>query len=190
MKHIWRRIYNIAAGSIFPVMYIFMEKNIVLLALLITTALVVSFELLRFKAPAINKLITKKFSYILKKRETNEITGTTYYLISSLLAILFFDKDIAILAILFLVFGDAAASIIGTSLKSMKIWNKSLLGSISMFTACLIIGFIFNKLTTLQIITGSFSATIAELLPIDTIKPRLDDNLTIPLISGLIMSVV
>jgi dolichol kinase len=80
------------------------------------------------------------------------------------------------------------AAIIGKKFGHTKILaNKSLEGSLACFVACLVIGlfvaWLFPAHLTLQIIViGALTATIVELFSL-----WIDDNLTIPLISGLVM---
>lgn len=69
----------------------------------------------------------------------------------------------------------------GTTKISAK---KSLEGSLAMLTVCCIIGLgIFWEFQYLEyvIFCGSLSATLAELIP------GIDDNITIPLISAVVM---
>jgi glycerol-3-phosphate acyltransferase PlsY len=102
-----------------------------------------------------------------------------------------FEKELAIACLSFLVLGDMFAAIIGMRFGRTQIWaGKSLEGSLACFIVCFVIGlfvaWLFPAHLNLQIIAlGAFTATIVELLPLG-----LDDNLTIPLISGLVMEIL
>ena len=85
---------------------------------------------------------------------------------------------------LFLSFGDTAASFIGTHWgKRQFIGKKSIEGSLACFITCLFLSLFF--LSPHIAITGSIIATITEVLPWD-----LDDNLTVPVFSGIIMTLL
>jgi len=185
----WRKLYR-CAGLIFPILYIFYSKNLVLGILSILTFMVIIIEILRFNFPSMTKKYFKYFGAIAKKKEKDRISGTTYVLVAILLIILFFEQSIAIAAIFFLILGDAAASLFGQKYGRTKILNKSLEGSLAMFVVCLISGFfllwIGLDLTPNLVIVGSLAATAAELIPLKK-KSIIDDNLTIGIISGLVM---
>ena len=148
-------------------------------------------ELLRLTNQEVQRQFLTHFSSLLRTHEKQKITGTGYYLLSSLLSVLFFKKELAITCLSFLVLGDMFAAIIGTRFGRTKILpNKSLEGSLACFAVCLVIGLFIARLfpehLTPQIVTiGAFTATIVEMLPLG-----IDDNLTIPLISGLVMQIL
>jgi len=101
------------------------------------------------------------------------------------------EKELAIVCLSFLILGDMFAAIIGKKFGRTKIIaNKSLEGSLACFAACLVIGlfvaWLFPTHLTPQIIAiGALTATIVELFSLG-----IDDNLTIPLISGLVMQIL
>ena len=91
-------------------------------------------------------------------------------------------------AMLFSIFGDAASAIVGVHGRN-KIFDKSVEGSLAFFVTCLAIGAALAlteiRLTPAVFILGAFSATLIELLPLS-----VDDNLTIALAAGAVMSVI
>ena len=97
-------------------------------------------------------------------------------------------------SILFLVLGDMTAAIIGVSfggdaLAAVKLGRdgkKSLEGSLAMFFLCFIVGvtiFFHVRLREYPVFFGALVATLTELH-----EPlRLNDNLTIPVLSSIAM---
>ena len=132
-----------------------------------------------------NRWFIRFFGHILRKSERRKITGTTYYLIGSFLSILLFKPAVAIAALLFLVFGDFAAALVGVAVGRIRLLGgKTLEGALACFAVCAAVGLlIFWKVKpsygVLLALSGAVAATGAELLP-----GPLNDNLTIPLISG------
>lgn len=133
-----------------------------------------------------NRWFIRFFGHILRKSERRKITGTTYYLIGSFLSILLFKPAVAIAALLFLVFGDFAAALVGVAVGRIRLLGgKTLEGALACFAVCAAVGLlIFWKVMPhwsygVLALSGAVAATAAELLP-----GPLNDNLTIPLISG------
>ncbi|OGS45741.1 MAG: hypothetical protein A2539_07860 [Elusimicrobia bacterium RIFOXYD2_FULL_34_15] len=173
-----------------PISYIYVfpeRKNLILLVLGILIFIVVIFELLRQNNEKLNSALLKMFGGIHRENEVKNTSTLIYSLSGIFLTIFFFSKEIAILAILFLTFGDGLAALVGERYGNHKIFRKkSWEGTITNLVVCLIAGFLFSKFFTIknsQIILGSASATIIEILPIK-------DNLLIPIISGLVMTII
>jgi glycerol-3-phosphate acyltransferase PlsY len=95
-----------------------------------------------------------------------------------------FDKTLAIVCLGFLTLGDLFAALIGKKWGRIKLFSqKSLEGSLACFTVCALIALI--KFHPVIAITGAIVATLIELLP-----TGLDDNVTMPLISGVVMQML
>lgn len=185
---IFRKLYRLS-GLVFPLIYFFSDRQTTLFWLSLITLLFLVLEISRFLFPQFNRQIFKIFGSILKQESRNRILGTTYFLSGSLLTVLFFTKPVAIAALLFLIFGDAFSALVGVKWGRTKIGRKSLEGSLAGFASCLFIALIL-KYTYLGLdigitLWGALAATIVELLPLP-----VNDNLSIPLCSALVMAVV
>jgi glycerol-3-phosphate acyltransferase PlsY len=110
------------------------------------------------------------------------VTGATYYFIAAFIPVLCFSRDVAIVGLLFLVMGDSIAALIGTTYGAHKIGDKSAEGSLACFLVCSVIGVVLLGWIG---IPGAIAATLSELVPLP-----VDDNLRIPLISGIIMQLL
>jgi len=191
LKELKRKIIHLIGLLIPSCYYFFRERDpIAIIILLSLTAIYFFLELLRLTNKRAQRYFLTHFSSLLRTHEKQKITGTGYYLLSGLLSVSLFKKELAIACLSFLVLGDMFAAIIGTRFGHKKIIaGKSLEGSLACFIVCLVIGlfiaWLFPNYLNLKIIAiGAFVATIVELLPLG-----LDDNLTIPLISGLVMEI-
>ena len=118
----------------------------------------------------------------------------------------FFPKEIAILSILFLTFGDPAAALVGGKYGTIRFYNgKSLQGTLGGMGGALIAGLIFLLLISaahvnsdyvlwdnhgirlenwVTLIVGSIVALLIEFV---SHEGFLDDNLTIPVGASLLM---
>jgi len=130
----------------------------------------------------------------MRDQELKGIAGTTYLLTGVLLIVLIFPKPIVSLSILFLAFADPIASYVGIRFGKDKILGgKTIQGFLAAFVVCLILTFLYlnssglslSRHLVVSIIAGLIGA-FAELLPI----AKLDDNLTMPVLSALGLSVL
>jgi len=183
LRKTWR-----LCGIIFPLAYYFGSKTLTLVAVLLFLGTFLLIEFLRFTIPALNRRLISVFGYLFKETEKKKLFTTTTFLLSFLITVLLFRKDIAITAMLFSIFGDATSAIVGIHGKK-RILDKSLEGSLAFFVTCLAIGLALALtkigLPLLVFILGAFSAAIIELLPLP-----VDDNFTISLTAGAVMSAV
>jgi dolichol kinase len=108
--------------------------------------------------------------------------GSTYFIFSTILTILLFPKSIAIVSILILILSDTAAALVGKWIGRVKIFGKTLEGSMAFLLTSLLIVWIYPNLNRFSGSLAALGTTLIEVLPI-----KLSDNLTIPLVAGAIM---
>jgi dolichol kinase len=182
LRKTWR-----LCGIIFPLAYYFASKTLTLILVFLFLGIFVFIEFLRLAVPRLNNRLFIIFRYYFKETEKKRLITTTTFLISFLITVLLFRKDIAITAMLFSIFGDAASAVVGVHGKK-RIFDKSIEGSLAFLVTCLVIGLVLTltkiHLAPMVFILGAFSATIIELLPLP-----VDDNFTIALAAGAAMSV-
>lgn len=155
-----------------------------LLLLAFTISLIVEFY--RFWQRDFRRTFHRVFGTILRRHEMKDFTGATYMLFSSLLCVAFFSPPIASGAIALLSVGDTFAALVGMNFGKRRFGKlgKSLEGSLACFISCLIFAILWLQNPILAL-TGALAATIAELINIP-----VDDNLRIPLISGMAMTLM
>ena len=170
-----------------PIIYYFIDQRtaVLLVGLLVGIALFV--ELSKMLFPSFRGLFMRCFAPILRSHERKgRITGATYYLIGSFLCILFFRQDIAIVCVCFLILGDLFAAVVGKMWGRTKLLNKkSLEGSIACFVVCALVALALMRSHPIIALAGALTATLVELVP-----TGIDDNITMPLVSGLVMHLI
>ncbi len=179
-----RKITHLS-GLFLPILYILFDRSIMLVVGGSLVGIAIGVELAKRIFPTFSNYFFHYLKPLLRSHEKQgAITGATFYIISVFLCILIFDKPIAITCIFFITLGDTAAALVGKRWGRTKlIGNKSLEGSAACFVVCLLITvFSINPIVGIM---GAFFATLTELLPL-----RIDDNLTVPLISGGVMQLI
>ena len=170
------------AGLVLPVIYLFLDKPTMLIFIGVLTGSALVVELMKWLSPSFGALFFRVFAFLLRTHERKgAMTGATYYLISAFLCIFFFSKTLAIVCIFFMILGDLSAALVGKKWGRTKLLGKkSLEGSAACFVVCVAIALV--KLNPVIAIVGALVATLVELMPVP-----IDDNLTVPLISGAVM---
>ncbi len=141
-----------------------------------------------------NHLVLKLMGPLMRRSEREGVTGLPFYALGCSLALYFYERDIAILSIMFLVFSDPISSFFGVLYGKDKILpNKSLQGAVAGFFTCYLICLFYamntstigTHILTFSIISGLIGSS-SELIS----AFNVDDNLTIPVLSGLGMTLL
>jgi len=120
------------------------------------------------------------FHYLFRDKEKTQVGGHVFFAIGALISISVFSKDIAYASILMTTFGDLSAALVGKTFGRTYLNNgKSLEGSAAEFMVDFCIGYVFIGSMSVAVIMA-LVATIVE-----TAIVKIDDNLTIPVFSGV-----
>ena len=174
-----RQLYHSLSGLVlvFVISYLDKPADVYLTLILLFSAIII--ETARLYLPGINRMFIHYFGILMRSEERHNPTGTLYYLLGALVALLLFPKEIVLFSMTVLAVGDPAAYIIGSNFGRFRIGKKSIEGSLAFFTASLIAGFLlrnlWDDLSFTAMITGAMTGTVVELVPI-----KINDNLTIP----------
>ena len=116
--------------------------------------------------------------------------GLINYLIGTLVVVLLFEKDIVLASIMILAFGDSISRLVGPFGKIKHPFNnkKFLEGIIAGLVAASLGAMLFVR--PYEAITASFFAMLLEGFELRLFRFKIDDNLTIPLISAAVIWVV
>jgi len=153
-----------------------------LLALVIVA---LAIEVVRLNHPGTRSVFRHFFGELLRGHEDASLLGSTYHLIACLLTIHLFSKPVAVLALGMLIVGDTFAAIIGKWVGRIRLFGKTLEGSVAMFAICFAMSLLLPEVPVRVGLLGAAVATVFELLPIP-----LDDNFRIPLSAGFAMELM
>ena len=147
------------------------------------SGLAIAGEVARLRLPPVNRWVIRWLSPLLKTSERQAVTGATWMVVASLIAFLAFDKQVAITALLFISLGDPVAALVGGRVPGPRIAGKSPFGTLAFLIVGLSTASVLMAVDVLQhhwsIGIGAAVAALVELAPLP-----VDDNLTVPLLSG------
>ncbi|MCL5271717.1 MAG: SEC59/DGK1/VTE5 family protein [bacterium] len=177
------------ATSIFPLAYAVGDHKRVMLAILgVLLVLLAIAEIARRRPVWLGRLFNRVFGYMLRDHEKSRgLLGSTWYCLASLLCIAFLTRPVAVLALLYLAYGDTAASLVGRRWGRTRIGAKSLEGTLGFMAVACLAAAVARACSPEYSLTvgliGALAAALAELL-----LTRLDDNLSVPLVAGVAMT--
>jgi acyl phosphate:glycerol-3-phosphate acyltransferase len=184
-----RAAFHAAIGIALASALYLLPRLLVLIALALATAGLLAIELVRLRSPALKRHFSALFAPLLRREEDSRVTGGSYFLIGCLVTALAFPVNIAVLAILFLSLGDPAAALVGTWQGRTRRWGKSLEGNAACLVVCLgvalLASYVLHGPPLLVAMSGALLAAVFQALPLP-----INDNLTIPIGSGLGMLIV
>jgi len=150
-----------------------------------------------------------------REHEKTRVASYIYYMAGCLLTVLLFPESIAVVAILFLALGDSVSGLVGSIYKNCDVrsspapaatpdasaassaarglaWRiKPLPVLAATFLACLFIGILTASFTGLAwpvYLAGAAGAAFADGVAVLVGGRGLDDNFSIPVLSGAVMS--
>ncbi|MFT6069681.1 MAG: dolichol kinase [Bacteriovoracaceae bacterium] len=194
--HLLRKFWHMGTGltGLFIYSYSGLEAQSMALILFGISVIGFLFEFIRLRNPAINKLAITMMGPFMRESEKDSLSGLPFYALGVSISLYFFDEKIAILGILFLIFSDPISSAIGILFGKDKILGgkKSIQGAAAGFVTCYMLALFY----TLNFVPLTYSllgfalaagiiGSISELLSI-----FVDDNLTVPIISTLGLTVL
>ena len=186
-SEIFRKFIHVLS-AIIPLSHIYVFKEKIDMILFLSLMLIFCFFIENARNnPQTNKVFKKYLFFMMRNFEKKgSLTGATWVFVGSLLSIIIVPSPFCIIALFFLSFGDTFAAIIGIKYPYFKIGEKTLSGSFACFIACLGVGFILNQKLDIEIlIFGAMVASVVELISFN-----INDNVSIPLVSGCAMYIV
>ncbi len=179
----WRKATHFIALLI-PASYIILPRPWAIGVLGTAFLIVAFFEYFRLRRMKPWLWIEPVVGGMIRPKERNgNFTGAFYILLAGTLTIAFFPRYLAATAITFEIAGDVASAMVGRKFGKHKIrGQKSVEGALGFLVVALLIIAIVPKVPYTVGIVGAIVASVVEAISI-----HRDDNLTVPLSSGLVM---
>lgn len=194
--HLLRKLWHISTGSIG--LFLFTRSNLdqQTWAFIVLAVALAGFvmDIVRARFGIVNHIVIKVMGPLMRRSEKDGMSGLPFYALGVSLALFFYSRNVAILSVMFLVFSDPLSSFFGVLYGKDKIMpNKSLQGAVAGFFTCYLITLFYtmnhatlgNHILVFAVVAGLIGA-LSELVS----AFNVDDNLTIPVLSGLGMTVL
>lgn len=188
VQELWRKTTHLGA-LVIPGLYYFLgvEKSTALAILAPFTALVILTDISRFRGWWLwTGFFGKLFGRMIRSHEqAGDWTGASYILLAACCTIALYSKPIAIAALTFIIVGDTAAALIGRRFGRHKFGHKSYEGSAACLISTLLVAWIVPGISFPVGAAGAAVATLVEAKPFG-----VDDNTSVPILSGLVMTIL
>jgi dolichol kinase len=193
--HLMRKLWHMGMGvfGLYCYFKLGLSQEFTALLGVILAFIAITVDIVRFGNPVAQKLFTTALGPFMRRSELESFTGFPFYALGVAVTLVLFKEPIAVLAVLFLVFADPIASLVGVQFGKDKIFkNKSVQGSLAALFVCtfitLLYGQVYGVIGFRLIIFSVLAGIIGSASEICSFK--IDDNLTIPILSGLGLSVL
>jgi dolichol kinase len=184
-----RKAIHLVSISI-PLVYVHTSKEFALTVLIPVFLGFLTMDIVKLFVKPVREWYLKYFAAMLRPHELDysrrNFNGATYVSLAAVLVVLLFPKMIAIAAFAILIISDTAAALVGRKFGKTKLFSKTLEGSFAFFITAMVVVVFVPKLSLIVGLAIALAGTLAELLPIKIFGHQLDDNITIPLVSGVV----
>jgi dolichol kinase len=196
--NLMRKVWHMGMGLVIVYLYLLgIPQSNALLILSACLAGDLFIENARLRSPVINQRMMRLWGTIMRSHEVNQMSTIPHYIVAVILAIGLFPKPVAVLSILYLACGDPVASLFGILYghKGPRFKNgKTLIGTGAGILVCTLISYFYlqaisithsNTVILMVSLLGGLAGGLAELIPFE-----IDDNFTIPVVSGFLLWLV
>lgn len=190
--HLARRVWHFLGVLMIFTLYLFVPPSQAPLVAIPIAAVMIGFDWLRLRRPALNRFFQWAVRPFLREDERHKLAASSAMMAGVTLIICLFPRNVVLLTLLFLALGDPAASYFGIRYgKDKLIGNKTLQGTLGAFGVCFILSLLFftqwdlmtDRLFIACLLAGLIGA-VAELVPIW----KLDDNFVFPVVSATLLT--
>ncbi len=142
--HLSRKLWHCIGISLMAAVYNLLGHRNSAFLIVPVSVIYIAGDYLRQTRPAFNRVLVKIFAPVMRQHEFSSISGTSYLLVGTMFLLLFRDRHIVTLTLLFLAFGDPIASYCGIRYGKDKILgNKTLQGTMAAFAVCAVVSAIY-----------------------------------------------
>jgi dolichol kinase len=171
------------ASIILPLALLHLPQTLFRRGLVAVAVTLLIVDLAKIHQPKVRSYFTAFFGHLIRRHERTGITGSTYMVVSALLASYLFEREVAAAALVFLTVGDTLAAVVGKAWGRPRWFGKSFEGFLAGFAGSLLAAsLLVPGVPWPALAVAALAAAVVEVLPIP-----VDDNFRIPLVSGLVL---
>lgn len=182
----FRRLFHAGSGLLVGlgpgVLGLSRTATLVILAGAFLVALLL--DLVRLRAPAVNRAFFRVFALLASPREAQGMASSTWFALAALLAHAVFPPLYAAASLVVLALADPAASVVGRIWGSAPLGKGSVQGTLVFFVMAWLV---LTGMTGewLLVIPVALGVALMEIVP-----GLIDDNLVVPLVTGVLLWVI
>lgn len=140
-------------------------------------------DLAKIHQPRVRTYFLTFVGHLIRRHEREGITGSTYMIVSALLATYLYQPGTAAAAMVYLIVGDTLAAMVGKAWGRTPLFGKTLEGSLAgLLTSFGAAWLLVPGISPWHLLAAALAAAVVEVAPIP-----VDDNFRIPLLSGLVL---
>lgn len=185
-QEIKRKLFHLTS-IVYVLGLVYFERRFYVSLLFVAAAAVFLLEVLRLHSPVVGGWLNRWFGSLMRPHEQRRFSGLFWMLIGVLVSVALVQPvPVAATALLYLILGDTAASLIGIRFGGPR-WPgsaKRVSGSLACLAICVFIGAVLLRpaYSWHGILAGAVAATVVEwgIFPVD-------DNVAIPVASSLVL---
>jgi len=183
-QEIYRKLIHLSSSCI-PFMLWYFGKDIFQPWIIVCAIILPILDYGRRHNKFLYRIYNNLFTTFTRPIEQGILSGASWVIIGAAVTIFIFSQNIAIIGLLVLSIADSAAAIIGIKFGETHLFSKSLEGSAAFFITAAIIVFSLSSATAYVNFIAVIAATVVELFS----TPRINDNLLIPMVLALILTI-
>ncbi len=147
---------------------------------------------IRISNVSLNKITIGLFAPFLRETEKFKPSGLPFYALGVGVTLIFFKEDFALISVLILIFADPLSSFVGIQFGKNNLVNgKSLEGTLTFFLITALIYLIYmGTLRKLRLDDIAIAFFVGVFSSISELFPIVDDNLSIPILTGLFITIL
>ena len=177
-----RKLFHFSFGAVLVALIYFNIINVKGVLILLAILLLAGIAVTRWEVP----LLTEIFKKLERTKNINKFPGkgSVFYLVGALVALVLFEKDIAMASIIILAIGDAVAPYIRKFSRVPS--NKRLFVGLVVGTICSTLGAMVF-ISPLEAALAALAAMMVEGIDVKIGINKIDDNIIIPPVAGLVV---
>ena len=184
-RELTRKLIHMSTMGI-PIGYLVLGKSVILWIVGIALSVALFIEFARFFWSDFSVRFYKTTGMLLRKHERSDLTGATYLLLGSFIAIFFYEKTISIPVLFIVIIADSLSALFGKMFgRNIVYHGKSVEGCVVFILFSSIIMVFAPGISFLIGLAGVVTAFL-----VDIVIRKIDDNLTIPVIAGGAMQIL
>ena len=155
-----------------------LSRTVTLSILGVAFAVALTLDLVRLRAPGVNRAFFKVFSVLASPREAAGMASSTWVALAAFLVHAIFPPLYAAAALVVLALADPAASVVGRIWGTWPLGKGSVQGTVVFFSvAWIVLGVMTGE--ALAVVPVALGVALMEIVP-----GLIDDNLVVPLVAG------